>query len=91
VSFLRADFTLLVLALEHLALRARLYLGPMRFLELFGALVIPLKDYQRRDDDRKGGREMQGLGRILPAHEVLQERDREDDDDDTDDPSSRDR
>jgi hypothetical protein len=76
VSFLRADFTLLVLALKHLALRARLYLGPMRFLELFGALVIPLKNHQRRDDDREGGRKC-SVWPILPAHKMLQKCDQE--------------
>jgi hypothetical protein len=71
-SFPGADFALLVFALEHLALRARLHLGPMRFFKFFGALIIPLKDHQRRDHDRQGGCEIQSLARLFPAHDVLQ-------------------
>ena len=58
-GFPGADFALLVFALEHLALRARLHLGPMRFFNSLARLIIPLKDHQRRDHDRQGGCEIQ--------------------------------
>jgi hypothetical protein len=63
--------------LEHLALRARLHLAPMRSIKFFGAFIIPLKDHERR---RQGDREIQRLARAFPTHEVLQKRDRANDD-----------